>query len=201
MVKSGLFEGVGGFVLVKEGVELPSMGGGVGFAVGRDVVRSFEIGIYLRQGFGCRFEGAELLVRIGECRRVPFLAWRLIRLVGLFACASKNLTCSRSEKVNIGVSFHFSVQLTNGVMGNDLWHKWNSMRVASTVGEPSGIHAELLIKNFVPLCELTQAFADRGVGTETEISLESGGVCKGDGNIAGLHRDKALVRFEIVVGR
>ena len=37
--------------------------------------------------------------------------------------------------------------------------------------------------------------------TETEVTLESGSVCKRDRYIAGLHGNEAFMGFEIIVGR
>ena len=84
------------FVVVEEGVELPSTGSGVCLTVGGDVVCGLEIGFQL--GFGFR-SGQELELRVGvlESGRVPLLAGRLVLLVRFFASTVKLFAVTHVE--------------------------------------------------------------------------------------------------------
>ena len=81
---------MGLFVVVDEGVEFPGAGGGVGFAIGGDMVSSFEIGKELCLGLR-RSQEFDLGIGVLKSGRVPFLAGRLILLVGLIPFAVKLL--------------------------------------------------------------------------------------------------------------
>lgn len=55
------------------------------------------------------------------------------------------------------------------------------------------------IKLRIPLCKGTETLTEGGVWLETKVALEGGGVGIGDRDITGLHGDKLLVGFEVVV--
>ena len=73
---------MGLFVVVDEGVEFPGAGGSVGFAVRGDMVSGFEISKELCLGLR-RSQEFDLGIGVLKSGRVPFLAGRLILLVGL----------------------------------------------------------------------------------------------------------------------
>ena len=73
------------FEIVEEGVELPRPRGSVFFAIRGDVICGFKVCCHLGLGFRSGQE-FDLGVGIGEGGRVPFLARRLVFLVGF--CAS-----------------------------------------------------------------------------------------------------------------
>ena len=100
------------FVLEKEGVELPSTGGGIGLAVGGDVMSRLKVGFQLRLGFRGGQE-LELGGGVGEGSRVPLLAWRLVLLVAFFAYAVK-LFAVTGVKIASVAAIRFAMDLIDG---------------------------------------------------------------------------------------
>ena len=79
------------FAFVEEGVEFPGVGGGIGFAVGSFVFSCSVIGIHLRDLLLVGLDSMELLMRIGEGGRVPFLTRGLVLLIVLIALTIEGL--------------------------------------------------------------------------------------------------------------
>lgn len=96
-------KGVGVLVVVEEGIELPRPEGGVCLAVGSEVVSGFIFRTELCLQFGRGTEFSQFAVGISKSLGVPFLAGRLVLLVGLLAVAIELFSITDIEIA--GVSF------------------------------------------------------------------------------------------------
>ena len=84
------------FEIVEEGVELPRPRGSVFFAIRGNVICGFKVGFHLGLGFRSGQE-FDLGVGVLEGGRVPFLARRLVFLVGFSASTVKLFAISHVE--------------------------------------------------------------------------------------------------------
>ena len=108
---------MGLFVVMEEGVVFPSARGGIRLTIRGNMVSGLEIGFQL--GFG--FRGSqEFVLRVGifEGSRVPFLAGRLVLLVGFIAFTIELFAISHVKIASVA-AVGFAMNLLDSRCGCD----------------------------------------------------------------------------------